>query len=179
MHVAGDAFFLGQEEPHEEAWQPTAEFLPGDSHGQRSLAGCSPWGRKELDLTKATKHACAHVKWLTSSICWEWGEELVLIRAQRYCSVYPLRRNQDPAPRLLLPYFCIPSLPWLDCSNLLFQILKDDAVKALHSICQQICKTQQWPQDWQRSLFIPIPKKDNAKECSNYHTIALISHTAK
>ena len=58
----------------------------------------------------------------------------------------------------------------------LFQILKDDAVKVLHSICQQIWKTQQWPQDWKRSVFIPIPKKVNAKECSNYHTIALISH---
>ena len=58
----------------------------------------------------------------------------------------------------------------------LFQILKDDAVKVLHSICQQIWKTQQWPQHWKRSVFIPIPKKDNAKECSNYHTIALISH---
>ena len=61
----------------------------------------------------------------------------------------------------------------------LFQILKDDAVKVLHSICQQIWKTQQWPQDWKRSVFIPIPKKSNAKECSNYHTIALISHTSK
>ena len=56
----------------------------------------------------------------------------------------------------------------------LFQILKDDAVKVLHSICQQIWKTQQWPQDWKRSVFIPIPKKGNAKECSNYCTIALI-----
>ena len=61
----------------------------------------------------------------------------------------------------------------------LLQILKDDAVKVLHSICQQIWKTQQWPQDWKRSLFIPIPKKGNAKECSNYYTIALISHTSK
>ena len=58
----------------------------------------------------------------------------------------------------------------------LFQILKDDAVKVLHSICQQIWKTEQWPQDWKKSVFIPIPKKGNAKECSNYHTIALISH---
>ena len=57
----------------------------------------------------------------------------------------------------------------------LFKILKDDAVKVLHSICQQIWKTQQWPQDWKRSVFIPIPKKGNAKEWSNYHTIALIS----
>ena len=59
----------------------------------------------------------------------------------------------------------------------LFQILEDDAVKVLHSICQKIWKTQQWPQDWKRSVFIPIPKKGNAKECSNYSTIALISHT--
>ena len=61
----------------------------------------------------------------------------------------------------------------------LFQILKDDAVKVLHSICQQIWKTQQWPQDWKRSAFIPIPKKGNAKECLNYHTITLMSHASK
>ena len=61
----------------------------------------------------------------------------------------------------------------------LFQILKDDAVKVLHSICQQIWKTLQWPQDWERSVFIPIPKKGNAKECSDYCTIALISHSSK
>ena len=61
----------------------------------------------------------------------------------------------------------------------LFQILKDDAVKVLYSRCQQIWKTQQWPQDWKRSVFIPIPKKSNAKECSNYRTIALISHASK
>ena len=61
----------------------------------------------------------------------------------------------------------------------LFQILKDDAVKVLHSICQHIWKTQQWPQDWKRSVFIPIPKKGNAKECSNYCTVALISHANK
>ena len=61
----------------------------------------------------------------------------------------------------------------------LFQVLKDDTVKVLHSICQQIWKTQQWPQDWKRSVFIPIPKKGNAKECSNCCMIALISHTSK
>ena len=61
----------------------------------------------------------------------------------------------------------------------LYQILKDDAVKVLHSICQQIWKIQQWPQDWKRSVFIPIPEKSNAKECSNYHIIALISHASK
>ena len=63
--------------------------------------------------------------------------------------------------------------------NWLFQILKDDAVKVPHSICQHIWKTQQWPQDWKRSVFIPLPKKGNAKECSNYRTIALISHTSE
>ena len=61
----------------------------------------------------------------------------------------------------------------------LIQILKDDAMKVLHSICQQIWKTQQWPQDWKMSIFIPIPKKGNAKERSNYHTIVLISHASK
>ena len=61
----------------------------------------------------------------------------------------------------------------------LFQILKDEAVKLLHSVCQQIWKTQQWPQDWKRSVFIPIPKRGNVKECSNYRTVALISHASK
>ena len=61
----------------------------------------------------------------------------------------------------------------------LFQILKDDAMKLLHSVCQQMWKTQQWPQNWKRSVFISIPKKGNAKECSNYSTVALISHTRK
>ena len=61
----------------------------------------------------------------------------------------------------------------------LFKVLRDDAVKVLHSLCQQIWKTQQWPQDWKRSVFIPIPKKGNAKKCSNYRTIVLITHTSK
>ena len=61
----------------------------------------------------------------------------------------------------------------------LFQILKGDAVKVLHSVCEQIWKSQQWPQDWKRSVFIPIPKKGNAKECSNYRTIARVSHASK
>ena len=61
----------------------------------------------------------------------------------------------------------------------LFQILKDDAVKVLHSLCRQVWKTQQWPQDWKRSVFDPIPKKGNPKECSDYRTAALISHASK
>ena len=75
-------------------------------------------------------------------------------------------------------FFLIFILIWLHF-NPVFQILKDDAVKVLHSICQQIWKTQQWPQDWKWSVFIPIPKKGNANECSNNRTIALISHTSK
>ena len=67
----------------------------------------------------------------------------------------------------------------MDFPIALFQILEDDAVNVMHSICQQIWKTQQWAQDWKRSIFIPIPKKGNSKECSNYHTIAFISHTNK
>ena len=61
----------------------------------------------------------------------------------------------------------------------LFQILKDDTLKVLHSICKQIWKTEQWPQDWKRSVFIPIPKKGNANKCSDYHTIAFIAHASK
>ena len=83
---------------------------------------------------------------------------------------------------LLLQVFLVPVVPGILVSGIpveLFQILKDDAVKVLHSICQQIWKIQQWPQDWKWSVFIPIPKKGNAKECSNYHTIALISHASK
>ena len=76
-------------------------------------------------------------------------------------------------------YYVIIIIMWSEIPVELLQILKDDAVKVLHSICQQIWKTQQWPHDWKRSVFIPIPKKSNAKECSNYRTIALISHTSK
>ena len=79
-------------------------------------------------------------------------------------------------------YFCfIDYAEVFDCvgHNKQWKILKDNAVKVLHSICQQIWKTQQWPQDWKRSVFIPVAKKGNAKECSNYRTIALISHASK
>ena len=89
---------------------------------------------------------------------------------------YPLSSPSPPAP---IP----PSIRVFSNESTLpvklFQILKDDAVKVMHSTCQQIWKTQQGPQDWKRSAFIPIPKKGNAKECSNYLTIALISHASK
>ena len=110
-------------------WQHTPVFLPGESHGQRSLAGYSPWDHKRIRLDLATQQHQA------------WSKRFIPVEV--------------------------------------FQILKDDAVKVLHSICQQIWKTQQWPQDWKRSVFNSIPKKGNAKECSNYRTIAFISHASK
>ena len=79
---------------------------------------------------------------------------------------------------VLSPYLCQHLLIFYS-SIIAILMLKDDAVKVLHSICQQIWKTQKWPQDWKRSVFNPISKKGNAKECSNYHTIALISHASK
>ena len=97
--------------------------------------------------------------------------------------------NSHPLSRWCHPTISSSVVPFSSCPHLsqhqglfkveLFQILKDDAVKVLHSICQQIWKTQQWPQDLKRSVFNPIPKKGNAKECSNYHKIALISHASK
>ena len=113
-------------------WQPTLVFLPGESHGQGSLAGYGPWGCKECK-----------VKWALGSITTNKASGVDGIPVE------------------------------------LFQILKDDAVKVLHSICQHIWKTQQWPQDWKRSVFIPFSKKGNAKECSNYCIIALTSHASK
>ena len=104
-------------------WQPTPEFLPGESQGRGSLVGCHLWGRKKSDT-------------------------------------YEQARGGDGIPVEL------------------FQILKDDSVEVLNSICQQIRKTQQWPQDWERLVFIPIPKKGSTKECLNYLKIALISHTS-
>ena len=88
-------------------------------------------------------------------------------------------RNQTQASHIVGRCFTIWATRENGIPGELFQILKDDSMKALHSICQQIWKTQQWPQNWKRSVFIPVPKKGNAKECSNYRTIALISHTSK
>ena len=86
---------------------------------------------------------------------------------------------QETFKSLLQHHSSKASILWHSAFFILFQILKDDTVKVLHSIFQQIWKTQHWPQDWKRSAFIPILKKGNAKECSNYHTIALTSHTSK
>jgi len=98
-------------------------------------------------------------------------------------SLYTLLNDRHNQPNIHMTshsYHFPPSfLSWWEHLRSTLLILKDDAVKVLHSICQQIWKTQQWPQDWKRSVFTPIPKKDNAKECSNYRTIALISHASK
>ena len=95
----------------------------------------------------------------------------------QYCSLQHRTLLLSPVTSTAGYCFCFGSIPSFFLE--LFQILKYDAVKVLHSICQQIWKTQQWPQDWKRSVFIPIPKKGNAKDCSNYHIIALISHASK
>ena len=97
-----------------------------------------------------------------------FGFQVVCHLAYNFISMKSLRKVMD-----FLSFFLLLTIVEL------FQILKDDAVKVLNSICQQIWKTQQWPQDWKRSVFSPIPKKGNAKECSHYCTIALISHASK
>ena len=89
------------------------------------------------------------------------------------------KESSDTGIKPRSPTFLADALPSDGIPVELFQILKDGAVKVLHSICQQIWKTQQWSQGWKRSVFIPIPQKGNAKECSNYCTIALISHASK
>ena len=155
------------------------EQAPGVGDGQGSLECCSPWGCKELDMTKQLTEA-EDIK----KRCQEYTEEL-------YRKYLHDPDNHDDVITDLEPDILECEVKWaLESITMnkasggdgipveLFQILKDDAVKVLHSICQQIWKTQQWPQDWKRSVFIPIPKKSNAKECSNYRTIALISHAS-
>ena len=98
----------------------------------------------------------------------------------RWCNHWPRARHPECEVKWALESITTNKVSGGDGIPVeLFQILKDDALKVLHSICQQIWKTQQWPQDWKRSVFIPIPKKGNAKECSNHPTIALISHASK
>ena len=127
---------------------------------------------------------------------WTWQKQKILRRGgkntQNYTKNLHDPDNQDGVITHLEPDILEYEVKWAlegitmniasggnEIAAELFKFLKDDAVKVLHSICQQIWKTQQWPQDWKRSVFIPIQKKDNAKECSNYHTIALISHASK
>ena len=151
------------------------------------LAWRIPW-MEELGGLQSTgslrvRHNCATSLSLFTFMHWrrKWQPTPVFLpgesQGQRswWASIYGVTQSQT-------------RLKWLSSSSSraiqqipveLFQILKDDAVKVLHSVCQQIWKSQQWPQDWKRSVFIPIPKKGNVKECSNYRTIALISHASK
>ena len=133
------------------------EWTPGVGDGQGGLACCNSWGRKESDTTERLNWTepwlCDHsppARYLEYKVKWALGS-ITMNKAS----------GGDGIPVEL------------------FQILKYDVIKVLHSVCQQIWKTQQWPQDWKRSLFIPIPKKGNVKECSNYHTIVLISHVSE
>ena len=150
--------------------------MPGKSCGRRSLVGCSARGRYQSDMTERL-----HFHFSLSCIEEGNGNPLQCSCLENprdggasWAAVYGVAQSQTRLKRLSSSSSSsggdgIPAE--------LFQVLKDDAVKGLHSICQQILKTQQWPQDWKRPVFIPIPKKGNAKECSN--TIALISHASK
>ena len=142
-------------------WQPTPVFLLGESQGWQSLVGCHLWGHTESDTTEVTQQQRQHTH--------------IYIRVNTF-GFYKLYS---------LAYFCFSSRGHHVQSKYLFiptytyellQILKDDAAKVLHSICQQIWKIQQWPQDWKSLVFIPIQKKGNAKECTaklhSFHTIA-------
>ena len=139
---------------------------------------------KEIRDTKGAFHAkMSSIKGRNSKNLQEYREEL-------YKKGFNDLDNHDGVITYLEPDMLECVVKWAIGSNTnkasggneipaeLFQLLKDDAVKVLHSICQQIWETQQWPHDWKRSVFIPIPKKGSAKECSNYHTIALIPHTS-
>ena len=105
---------------------------------------------------------------------------ILITQISRWCDHSPRVRSWSVKPRV--SYYASQQTKLFEVMELtaeLFQILKDDVIKVLHSICQQSLKTQQWPQDWKRSVFIPIPKQGNAKECSNYRTTELISHVSK
>ena len=153
------------------------EDFPGGSDGLPTMR--ETWdqslGREDLLEKEMATHS--------STLAWKipWTEEPVRLQSMGWQRVWTRLSNFTFTFRTPYKFW------WLDGVTSggdgipaeLFQILKDDAVKVLHSICQQIWTTQQWPRDWKRSVFIPIPKKGNAKECSNYHTIALISHASK
>ena len=156
----------------------------GEGNGNPLQFSCleNPRGRRAwwADVYGVTQSR-TRLKWLSSSSS---SQYLVLCPL----ATLPLRSQVWPLKWRYLKYLIFRTLGGLiyiqklmDLNTVLlelFQILKDNAVKALHSICQQIGKTQQWPQDWKRSVFIPIPKKGNAKECSNYPTIAVNSHAS-
>ena len=164
-----------------------SEWTPGVGHGQGGLACCSSWGRKELDMTERLNWT--ELKWTEAEdIKKSWQEHRRTIHKNDFNDTDNrdvVITGRDPDILECEVKWALGSITTNKASGgdgvpvEVFQILKDDAVKVLHSMCQQIWKTQRWPQDWKRSVFIPIPKKGNAKECSNYHTIALIWHASK
>ena len=145
-----------------------SEWTAGAGDGQGGLACCDSWGHKESDTTERLN--------------WTDTKKKDLNDPDKHDG---LITHLEPDILECKVKWALGSITTDKTSGgdgipvELFQILKDDGVKMLPSICQQIWKTQQWPQDWKRSVFIPIPKKDNAKECSNYHTIAFIAHASK
>ena len=154
--------------------------MPGESHGQRSLVGYSPWGRKESDMTEQLQEEVS-TEYTRRQ---EYREELYKKDLHDPDNHNGVINHLEPDILECEVKWALESITTNKASGgdgipvELFQVLEDDAVKVLNSICQQIWRTQQWPQDWKRSVFIPIPKKGNPKEYSNYCTIALISHAS-
>ena len=150
--------------------QPIPVFLLGKFHGERSLVGSPCVHGVTNSWTQLSDRAC------TNCLI------RILFKLNKHDGVIT---HQEPDILECEVKWALESIITNKAGGgdgipvKLFQSLKDDAVKVLHSICQQIWKTQQWPQDWKRSVFIPILKKGNPKECSNYRTIALISHASK
>ena len=136
--------------------------MPGKFHGLRSLVGYSPWCHKESDTTEQL-HFLSLLLSPQNGVISHLEPDILECEVKWALGSITMNKASggDGIPVVL------------------FLILKDDAVKVLHSTCQEIWKTQQWPQDWKRSVFIPIPKQGNGKECSNYHTVVLISCVSK
>ena len=189
--------------PWRRKWQPTPVLLPGKFYGLRSLVGYCPWDRKESDMTewlhfhfqgnisckdghnKGQKQYGPNRSRRYKKRWQEYTEELYkkdLSDSDSHDGVITHLESDILECKVKGALGSITTNKASGGNGIpfeLFQILKDNAVKMLHSVCQQIWKTQQWPQDRKRSVFIPIPKKGNAKECLNYCTIALISHASK
>ena len=176
------------------AVQGTLKSLLQHHSSKASILGCSAFFTVQLSHPyMTTGKTIALTRWTfvgkVMSLLLNMPSRLFITflpRSKRLCCSHHLQWFWSPQNKVWHCFHCFPIyFPWSNASGgdgvlvELFQIVEDDAVKVLHSICQQIWKTQQWPQDWKRSVFIPIPEKGNAKECSDYCTIALISYASK